>query len=82
MARRKKKKQDRYEYYYCQIEEWSRSYRVGVNRCPWELDPERYSEWNTIIVSGTIRHIRAVSGGHGVTGSGVTGYRCMGVTRN
>ncbi len=40
MARRKKKKQDRYEYYYSEIESWSRSFCWEVNRRRWELAPD------------------------------------------
>ncbi len=50
MGRRKRKKKvERIEYYYVELDGWSRSYRIGVNRHPWELNRERYTEWNTHI---------------------------------
>ncbi len=57
MARKRKKDFERIEYYYVEVDGWSRSYRIGVNRHPWEFDRGCYTEWNTIVVSGKIRYI-------------------------
>jgi len=57
MARRKKKKQDRFEYYYCQVEEWSRSYHFGIDYS-YRADPDGPPwEWNEVSIRGKVIHI-------------------------
>ena len=59
MARKLKKEYERREEYYVEIEKWTRKYSVGINRHPWEFNQDRFSEWNTVVVTGKIRHIHS-----------------------
>jgi len=57
MGREIAKKYDRFEYYYCEIQNWSRSYSFGTDNSRWP-DPGRpFSDWNMVTLEGKIRHI-------------------------
>ncbi len=48
MALRKKKKQDKFEYFYRQIEEWSRSYHFGIDYSYGAAPDGPPWEWNEV----------------------------------
>ena len=54
--RRKRKKEDRFESYYCRIEEWSRSYNFGAH-CSSKSEPEGTYEVNNILIRGMVTYI-------------------------
>ena len=56
VSRQKARKKDKLEMFYFTVDSWSREYRFGINRHPWEFSPDHYDEHDTIMVVGRLRN--------------------------
>lgn len=55
MPRKKARRNDKFEMFYFNIDDWFREYRFGINRHPWELSPGHYDEHDMIMAVGKLR---------------------------
>ena len=56
MAKRKQSKGDKLETFYFEVSNWSREYRYGINRHPWEFSPGHFDEHDLIVIQGALRN--------------------------
>ena len=56
MAKREQSKDDKFETFYFEVSNWSREYRYGINRHPWEFSPGHFDEHDLIVIQGALRN--------------------------